>query len=319
VPSPREVHVDQCLTNVACHYPALLEGFIADQIFPTVPVKGETGEYRLFGTEELWPIGDTIGDRSEAAEVDWHTSTSTYRCVARALKTFVSSRSIKNSDPAVRPLVTGTNKVARSLLLNREIRCVAAVAAAITATSNTTALSAAWSTTATGTPLKNFADTAESMRVLTGRKPNLLVINPDVIPTMLETAEWKDKVKYTHGDLVETHGAIPTKIAGMRVLIPQAHKVATDIVQTTYDGGATLTAASSIWTAKACYLLYVNPRPSIDDPSFGYNLECTPWRTRKWYDPNRGLGGGWYVQSEYQAVQKYVCAEHAWSLTGCIT
>lgn len=319
MPSPREVHVDAALTNVAQHYPALADGFLADKVFPTVPVKGETGEYRLFGNEELWPLGDTIGDRSEAAEVDWHTSTSTYRCTARALKTFVSSRSIANADPAVRPMVTGTQKVSRSLLLNKEIRAVAAVNAAITATSNTTGLSAAWSTAASGDPLGNFATASEGMRALTGKKPNTLIINADNIPAMVKCAAWQDQVKYTHSDRLENYDEVPSRLLGMNVYIAGSYKVATDIVQTTYDGGVTLPTAASIWTAKACWLLYVNPRPSIDDPSFGYNLECTPWRTRKWFDPNRGLGGGWYVQTEYQAVQKTVCAEYAWSLTGCIT
>ena len=75
---------------------------------------------------------------------------------------------------------------------------------------------------------------------------------------------------------------------------------------------------AGIWTADSVYLLYVNPSPSLEDASLMYELTSTATRTRKWFDPSKGLGGGTFVQTEYQSAIKTVNGLYAWELDNVI-
>lgn len=316
MPNPREIHVDAALSNIANQYPALSEGFIAGEVCPAIPVKFESDKYFVFGAEELSVINDTIGDRSEAGEIDWHVSTASYTTIARALKGFVSKRSQQNADSAVRPLVATTEKIARTLALNKEVRVVAAVVAGITSSSHTTAIGDAWATASSGLPLANIATGKESFRAATGRYPNTIVIPAGVVPYIVACAEYKGAYQYVT-DYRQSYDTLPPSLMGLNILVPEAVKSSVDITQATYDG-STIPTTGSIWTSDSCYLLYVNKSPSLEEASFMYELTSAAQRTRKWFDPTKGLGGGTFIQTEYQSAIKVVNGLYAWELDNVI-
>ncbi len=322
MPYASEVHVDAPLSNLASQYMGLTGEFAAGTICPVLKVAKESDKYFVFGHEQTVPLGDIIGERSEAAEVDWHVTTASYATVARALKGFVSSRSVANSDSAVRPMITTQQKIINTLLLNKEIRVVAAVVAAITATSQTTAIGDAWATAASGLPLANIMAGNEALRAATGQYGTHVVIPASVVPVMVACAEWQQQVYYTHSDNIENYGVLPPKICGLIPVVPTTMKANTDLLNLYYDPNhanfADLPSMAEVWTSDSVYILRVNPRPSLEDPSFMYDITSTKMRTRKWFDPKRGFGGGTYVQCEYQAVEKTINAYYAWELDNVI-
>jgi len=298
MPTRREVHQDTALTKIAEAYS--YRGFIADTILPPVPVTKESDIFYRFYKEELLPTEDVIGDHEEAGELRWYTTTGTYICVGHALKSFVPSRVIKNADAPIKPLITTTEKLSRNLDLNREIR----VAALLAATTDTTgqeydisSSSTKWNTVATADPLADLETMAELFEKATGAPPTHVIIPRHIKSYMVKCASWKEQVKYTHADRLENFGALPPKVAGMVPLVAGQVKNAA-------DEGAT-ESLDYVW-GNNIYLIRVNPRPALEDASWGYDLTLSPKRVRRWNVPERGVNGGTMIQVEYISAETVV-------------
>lgn len=301
MPTARSVSISKPLTNLAVAYkpPDLL----GPGACPTVKVPQEDGKYFKFGFEDLQPITDIIGDKSEASVLEWDVTTASYSCVPRAVRTFVPDRVMRNADAVVRPMITATQRVVRALLMNREIRISAAYLAATA--SYATDIAAAWATASSATPYEDIVTEKGLFYEQCGRQPNTLILTQKMADAMVVSAEWKDFVKYTHSDLIQNGHDLPPTIAGMKVLITGARYSSDDELTTL---STTMPTTVSIWGgAKGQgYLAYLNPRPAIEDASFMHLLEHLAFRVRKYRDEKVGLGGGTWIQAEYSAVPKVI-------------
>jgi len=313
MPRTADLHIDAPLTNIASAYGSNTE-FVAPKIAPFVGVTKDTGKYPVFGFEELQIADDLITDKSEAKEVDWFNTWTTYATVGRALKTFVSDKAVAVAEQAVDPLATTVRKLTAMLQLNREARCAAAVEAAVG--SYTTGLSDAWATAASGLPITNIRTGKEVMYARSGVYPNTILMPSTIVPYVTGTAEYRDYVKYQQPPAQQLNSEIVPQIAGMNVVVTYAQKSTLDRAQALYAG--TRPTAGPVWLADSVYLMYTNPRPSITDAGFMYHLGLTPFRVRRWRDEKRGIGGGTWVQVEYEGVDKVVNAMHIHELDNVI-
>lgn len=298
VPNLREVHQDAVLSNIAESYS--FEGFIADIILPSVPVTKESDIFYRFYKEELLPTEDVIGDNDEAGELEWFTTTGTYVCVGRALKSFVPSRVIRNADAPIRPLVRTTEKLSRNLDLNKEIRVAALLAATVDTTGQAydiNSSSTKWNTHATADPLGDLEHMAEQFELACGAPPTHFVLPRKVKTHLVQCVAYKEEVKYTHGDRLENYGVLPPKLAGMIPLIAGQ-------VKNTADEGAA-ESLGYVW-GNDVYLIRVNPRPDLMDASWGYQLTLSPKGVRRWNIPERGHKGGTMVQVEFVSAEQVV-------------
>lgn len=303
MPRSLDLHIDAALTNIASAY-GLNKEFVAPTIAPYVQVAKDTGKYFVLGFEEQQIFDDVISEKSEAKEVDWFATTASYQTVGRALKVFVSDKSVAVADAAVDPLATTVRKLTSMLNLNREARQSAAFVTATT--SYTTAIGDAWATAATGTPLTNIRTGIETVYARSGVYPNTLLLPRTLIPYVVATAEYRDYVKYVQPANEQLNSDIAPNLCGLKVVLTSAQKSSDDLKETLFQGTAPTT--TGVWLSDSAYICYVNPQPSITDASFMYHLGLTPFRVRRWRDEQRGIGGGTWIQVEYEGVDKVINA-----------
>jgi hypothetical protein len=206
-------------------------------------------------------------------------------------------------------------KLTAMLNLNREARTSAAFASATS--SYTTALSNAWSTASTGTPLTNIRTAVETIFARGGVYPNAILIPRTMVPSIIATAEYRDYVKYVEPANSQLNAEIAPRLCGLDVILTSAQKSSDDLKTSLYTG--TIPTLAGAWVRTSCYIAYVNPQPSVTDASFMYHLGLTPFRVRRWRDEKRGIGGGTWIQVEYEGVDKVVNSLLVHSLTGCIS
>ncbi|MBN2566246.1 MAG: hypothetical protein JXB46_11100 [Candidatus Eisenbacteria bacterium] len=316
MPYPREVAQDKVLNNIASYYGH--EGCVYKEVAPIVDINHISGKYYVFGREELRVMNDTLGRRSHANELDWHVTTAQYRTVPRGLRSFIGQEDRENADPPIQLETTTTEKLIRALDLAAEVRLVAALDAAITATSNTAA-GTDWSTGGTtGTPLTDIATAKRNFRRNCGVEPNAIVIPDDLADYMVLCDEWKENFTYTVGgdSRIAKYDALPPSILGMKPLVPKQLKLSGSPGVSDGLGPGGTPTLTGVWAGTKVYLLHINPRPSIMTATCAYTLTTTRQRTRRYDDESVGIGGGMWIQVEKQDVIKVVNAWMVRTITG---
>lgn len=307
MPTPREVAQDAVLNNIASYYSH--QGCVYDQLCPMVKIKHIAGKYYVFGREELRVMNDTLGRRSPANELDWHVTTAQYRTVARGLRGFIGQEDRDNADPPIQLETTTTEKIIRALDLAAEVRTVAVVSAAITATS-ATAAGTAWQTGGTtGKPLTDIATAKYEFQRACGVAPNVVLIPDQCKAKMILCDEWTAVFSAVEGAAkrIGNYSGLPPLIDGMVPLVPSQLKLSGSPGVSDGLGPGGTPTLTGVWGDNV-YLFYVNPQPSIMTASWSYRFTTTPQRVRRIDDPQVGIGGGTWLQVEKQDVIKTVNA-----------
>src|SRR3990167_10297705 len=117
---PSDVHVDAPLTNFALQLRN--RSFVAEEVFPVVPVVKESDLYYTFSREELRDVDTRRASGALAKEVEWVPSTATYTAEEYALRHLLPDRIINNADSPVRPRQTTVDKLMKWITLGQEKR-----------------------------------------------------------------------------------------------------------------------------------------------------------------------------------------------------
>ena len=286
MPKVNEVHIDAALSNVSIGYHPT--GFIAENIFPIVPVKKESDKYYVWNKDSAFRIPDTTqrADGTRSKTVGFGLSSASYAAEEYALNTEVTDRQRDNADSVINLRSAKTRRVKDILALDQEKR----VATLLTTQAN-------WASTnrvqRSGTQQWNnasFSATSaygieatidagkEAIRQAIGRDPNYIIIPSAISKVMKRDSAIKDLIKYTHSELL-VDGDLPPMLWKMKVMIPSS------IYATSVEGNATQSYAD-VW-GKHVVLIYVPDNPQIDEVSAGYifrvaNGAHTPWGVRTW-------------------------------------
>ena len=106
----KDVHVDQLLTNVSIGYSNA--GYIADQIFPVVPVDKQSDKYLTYDKSHWFRNEAKIratGTKSERG--GWNYSSDTYFCDRFSYGHEIYDEERDNADPAIQPGMTANLNV----------------------------------------------------------------------------------------------------------------------------------------------------------------------------------------------------------------
>ena len=117
---PGDVHVNAPLTNFALQFQN--RAFIADQVFPVIPVVKESDLYYTFSREELRDVDTLRAAGALAKEVDWVPSTASYIAEEFAMRHLLPDRIVANADAPVRPRINTTAKLMKWIMLGYEKR-----------------------------------------------------------------------------------------------------------------------------------------------------------------------------------------------------
>lgn len=273
MPLTSTLRKDTLLSNVSAKYRNTK--FIADQVFPAVPVKKDSDFIRVF--ERNFRLPETIrSNRGEAREDDFSVSTSSYLLVQHALKGFVSDRDAENYE--ISDLRSDTVEHLTDKIM---LRMESDVASKFTSTSwsQNVSLAAAnqWSLdTTVSNPIIDADSACSAVLQNSGEECNFCILPHDVLLAAKNHQSIIDRIKYTSADIT------PVMIAGLfdvpQMLVPKA------VLDSAAEGATASIAA--IWSDNA-FFGYKAPRPSVNNASAGYIFKKALPLVKRWREEAR--------------------------------
>lgn len=273
MPTRQQVHIDRALTNISVAYMQDASNFIADKVFPQVPVQKQSDTYFIYDRGDFFR--DEAQERAkgtESAGGDYNiTAADPYFARKYAFHMDVNEEDRTNADNPLQPNQDATDFVTHKLLLKREnlwaqkyftpgvwgqqIQGIATAPAA--------GQTLQWDA-ATADPIKIITNERIKMMEETGYASNTLVISPYVFNALKNHPDVIDRIKYTQKGIV-TVDLLATLFEVENVYMPTA------IQNTAAKGKA---EANSFIMGKHALLCYVEKNPGIKKPSAGYIF---PW------------------------------------------
>lgn len=267
-PTARQSHLDVALTNVSIAYQNAQ--YIADRVFPSVPVNKQTDKYFIFAKADWYR--DETGVRSPGSRAprgDYSISTAQYVCIERALAKQVPDEVVDNSDDPLRPLVTATNFVTDQILKRREIEVLDLAFG--TGWSSSATPSTTWDND-TSDPLGDIETGMNTVALAIGREPNVGVVGRGLWRYVKNHPDIVDRVKAGQtpgGPARVTQDAVAALVGLDRLEIARA-------VKDTGNEGAT--ASQAYIGGNHMWLGYVTGAPALDEPTAGYVFQ---WKARE--------------------------------------
>jgi len=301
-----EVHVSAPLTNIAVKYqdPA----FIAEQIFPVVPVAKEADKYYQFGKERLRRVDTLRAIGAKSREVDWAPTTAEYNCEEYALKEFLADRVVNNADVAVQPVINTVQHVTHLVRRDYESRVQALVQSTGTITQYATATSiggAKWDAASGQDPQKDVDNAKTTIRRAIGVQPNTMLLSEPCAQALVRWLKSKNAVTYMEW-LRESK--LPPRLWELDLIIGST------VENTAMEGQAETIA--DIWGENVLVFYRHNGPPSLNMISLGFTIRQKNFTTKTWYDDERE--GNYYQVSTIQ-TEKVVSASCGFLITDTMT
>jgi hypothetical protein len=264
-PTQNQVHVDAILTNISVAYMQKAENFIANKIFPIVPVEKQSDKFFKY-TKNDWfrDEAQRRADATESAGGGYNLSTDSYNAEVWAFHKDVGDQTRANADAPINVDREAVEFITSRLLLKMETEFVSSYfTSGIWATDNTP--SNLWSDYTNSDPLNDVEDAKRAILSTTGFEPNTLVLGYDVFKELKNHPDLVDRIKYTSSSVITTD-MIARMFDVDRVVVSKA-------VKATNNEGAT--GAYYFTAGKNALLCYSAPSPGLLQPSAGYIMSWT--------------------------------------------
>lgn len=262
----KDVHVDQLLTNVSIGYSNA--GYIADQIFPVVPVDKQSDKYLTYDKSHWFRNEAKIratGTKSERG--GWNYSSDTYFCDRFSYGHEIYDEERDNADNAFQLDSDAAEFATDKILMQREVAFASGFfTTSVWGTDKTGGTDfTRWSDYAGSNPLVDVSDWMDTIEASIGREPNRLVIGKQVWSKLKWHPDLIDTIKYTQRAQMGLELAA-TLFEVERILVGRA------IYTTSPEGTAEASVSySRIW-GKHALLIYVPNTPSLRQPAAGYTF-----------------------------------------------
>lgn len=273
MPTMQNAHVDRALTNISVSYLQDASAFIADKVFPIVPVKRQSDIFYTYSKADFMRDEAQVrGAGSESAGGDYGVEASEpYYCRKHAFHKDVTPEERVNYDEPLDADKDATDFVTQKMLIRREMQWASNYfKAGVWGTEISGADAAAEGATikwnlATSNPIKDITEAAVKMASETGYKPNTLVLSPYAFNALKNHDDILDRIKYTQKGIV-TADLLATLFEVEHVY------VAWSVVNSSAKGAD---ANVDFIFGKNALLCYSNPRPALRKPSAGYTFAWT--------------------------------------------
>ena len=267
-PTSSDVHIDAILTNISVAYIQEQGNFIANQVFPMVPVEKQSDKFFKYSK------GDWFRDEAqlrapstESAGSGYGLTTDNYSTLVYAFHKDVDDQVRANSDNPLNPDRDATTFVTQRMLLRQEIDWSAKYfTTGVWATDKTGSTDfTQWSNYTSSDPIEDIEAGKSTILSSTGFMPNTLVLGYDAFRQLRHHPDVVDRIKYTSSE-VPAEGILSRLFGVDRVLVTRAIK----------NSGAEGAADSFAQVhGKNAALYYVAPSPGLLTPSAGYQFA---WR-----------------------------------------
>lgn len=273
-------HIDRALTNMSVAYMQGANAFIADKVFPIVNVKKQSDIYYVYSKADMFR--DEVQERGRAAESAGGnfniTESDPYHCRKYAFHYDITQEEKVNYDAPLDIDRDATSWLSEKMLLKREVHFV-----------DKFFKQNLWGTDVVGdaTPdsathkVRKFSDPLSDpvtmvndymlhMAENTGKKPNFIIMSPDVFYALKNHEAILDRIKYTQKGVI-TVDLIASLFEVDNIYIPWG-VINTGANTPKYDD--TQTTMNFLYKGKML-LGYKTNRPSLKEPTAGYIFAWT--------------------------------------------
>lgn len=273
-PTPSQVHVNVPLTNLTIAYMQSAEGFVADKVFPVVPVAKQSDLYYEFNRGDF--NRNQMKTRAPGAETvggSFRMSTTPYYAKVFGLHKDIPDQLRANADSVLSLDNAATDFLGLQAMLSREIDWAAAYFTTGVWGKDITGVSGSPSTDQvkqwndpTSTPIEDIRSMKTYVLEQTGVEPNGLVLGQRVWDKLVDHPDILDRIK---GAATPGNPAIATRQAVASFFELQNIFVMKGIQNTADEG---LTATHSFIGGKRALLVYSAPKPGLMTVSGGYTF-----------------------------------------------
>ena len=267
LPTSRDVHIDQMLTNVSIGYKN--QSYVADEAFPFLPVNKQSDiipkydqsywfrdEARMAGLGTDIPIAEYAVDTSD-----------TYFCPRHRLGRLLYDETRDNADAPFNLDSEAVEFLSDKLMLRREVQFVNEQFTTGKWTTDKTGGTdfTVWSNYGGSSPLVDVTTYQDTVEALIGREPNKFIIGKQVYVQLKNHPDVIDLIKYTQRGQV-TPEILASLLEFKKLLIGRA------IYTTTKTGTAEASVSYTRVWGKHGLMLYTPDSPSLMTPSAGYTI-----------------------------------------------
>lgn len=274
MPTKSQAHIDKALTNISVAYMQEESSFIADKVFPIIPVKKQSDVYFIYNKGDFFRDEARVrAGASESVGGEYGVEASDpYYCKVHAFHKDVTEQDRANYDEPLDADQDATDFVTQKMLIRREV-----------VWAEKFFRSGVWSTEIQGVaanpgegqvlqfdkvgsdPIGVISKQIVEMAGKTGFRPNTVVMSPAVFYALKNHEDILDRIKYTQ------KGIVTADLLATLFEVENVH-VAWAVVNTANQG-----AEDNIGyvMGKHMLLCYVNPRPALKKPSAGYIFAWT--------------------------------------------
>lgn len=262
-PTFQQSHIDVALTNLSVAYTP--DGFIADQVFPRVPVQKISNKYFVYSKADwLRREADVRAPGTKAARGGYGLSSSPYSCVEYAIAMGVPDEIVDNADSPLAPMADATKWATQQIFLQVESD-VAAVVFGSSIWTGSGSATTAWEND-TSVPITDVASARAAVSGSIGQEANVGVVGRSVWQYLEQHPDIIERIKYgaaPGSPAVVTTNAVAALFGLDKFLVG-------GMIENTAAEGISETM-SYIW-GKHCWIGYVTRGASLMVPSAGYVL-----------------------------------------------
>lgn len=287
-PTQSDVHVSVPLTNISIAFMQNPAGFVADRVFPNIPVQKQADRYFTYSRADF--NRDTMQKRApstESAGGGWRIdSTPNFFCNPWALHKDIDDQLRPNVDSPLNMDRDATLYLSQQALINREVQWASKyfitgvwTGAAVDVTG--VAASPAGNTVvqwndSTATPVTDVKTNNDKIHLGTGYRANKLILGRQVWTKLSDHGSITDRIKYgaTPGaPAIVTKQAVAALMEIDEILVMDAIKN-TGVENDSQNTAGTINSgeSNSFIGGKAALLVYAAPSASILQPSGGYTF-----------------------------------------------
>lgn len=274
MPKMQDAHIDRAMTNISVAYLQDASAFIADKVFPIVPVRRQSDVFYVYNKGDFMRDEAQVrGAGTESAGGDYGVAASDpYHCRKHAFHYDVTEEERANYDEPLNADTDATEFVSQKMLIRREMEWASKFfktgvwGTEITGTgSNPSSGQALKWNLATSNPILDITNAAVQMASETGYRPNTLVLSPFAFNALKNHEDILDRIKYTQ------KGIVTTDLLATLFEVQHVY-VAWSVVNSAAKGA---TDSVSFIMGKHALLCYANPSPALRKPSAGYIFAWT--------------------------------------------
>lgn len=274
MPSLNEVHVNRPLSNISTAYIQDKADFIADQVFPNVPVQNKSDRYFAYDKGDMMRDEAQVrAPSTESAGGDYDIdNTPNYSCIRYGFHKDVSDEEVSNSDTPLDAQRDATQFVTQKMLIKKEVLWQKTFFKSSIWATDFNGL--AFASTPTGQNLTYWDDYANSSPILnirvgkklikgsTSFEANTLVLGRDVFDKLCDHPLVLARIQYTQR-AVATEDILASLFGVPKVLVANA------VINTANKGQAD---NIGFLFSKSALLCYAEPNPGLLKPSAGYTF-----------------------------------------------